>query len=365
MYAPSANGDGYLLFGRDGALFAQSFDVNTLTLSGNAIRLADQMLINTNSRGFFSVSDNGTLLYDQFAEGEYRQLTWFDTAGKQLDAFGERGSFIQLKLSPDQKRAAVSRRDPATGVFDLYVTDVVRGASTRLTSGPSDVADFVWSPDGNYIVWSALKGRTYQLVQKLASGAGQEQVLYESNYPIGPTDWSRDGKFILFTQNDPKTKRDLWVLPLEGDRKPYVFFQSATDDVSPCFSPDGHWIAYRSNESGSTEIYVQTFPASGGKWPVSTKGGLNPVWRHDGQQLFYISPEGKLMAVDVKTSSNFELGVPKVLFDVLTARTTAASAYAVSTDGQRFLFISGKAETNPSSLAVVVNWPSELKTENR
>ncbi len=361
IYANSPNGGGYLLFARDGALLAQPFDARNLTLTGDSIRVADQVRINSNSRAFFSVSDNGTLVYDQFAEGENRQLTWFDRAGKQLETFSEKGTFIGLKLSPDQKRAAVSRRDPRTGVFDLYVIDVVRGATTRLSSGPFDVADFVWSPDSNYLAWVSVKGSTYQLLRKLASGSGQEEVLLESSKNIGPTDWSADGKFILYTDIDPKSRRDIWVLPLEGDRKPYVFFQTPVDDTSAVFSPDGRWIAYRSSESGNPEIYVQTFPASGGKWPVSTAGGLSPVWRRDGKELFYITPDGKLMAVEIKIGSTFEPGVPKLLFDVATARTLATSAYDVSTDGQRFLFISGQLDTNPSSLAVIVNWTAELK----
>jgi Tol biopolymer transport system component len=361
MYTGSPNGGGYLLFARDGALLAQPFDGRNLTLTGDSIRVADQVKINSNSRGFFSVSDSGILVYDQFAEGENRQLTWFDRAGKQLGTFGEKGSFIRLKLSPDEKSAAVSRRDPKTGAFDIYVIDVARGATTRLTSGPFDVSDFVWSPDSNYIAWVSLKGSTYQLLRKLASGSGQAEVLLESSKNIGPTDWSADGKFILYTDNDPKSRRDIWILPLEGDRKPFVFFQTPVDDTSAVFSPDGRWIAYRSNESGNPEIYVQTFPASGGKWPVSTNGGLSPTWRRDGKELFYITPDGKLMAVEIKPGSTFEPGVPKLLFDVVTARTLATNTYDVSPDGQRFLFTSGQSDTNSSSLAVIVNWTAELK----
>lgn len=361
IYANSPNGGGYLLFARDGALLAQPFDAGNLTLTGDSIRVADQVRINSNNRAFFSVSDNGTLVFDQFAEGENRQLTWFDRAGKQIETFGEKGAFIRLKLSPDQKRAAVSRRDPRTGVFDLYVIDVVRGATTRLTSGTFDVADFVWSPDSNYIAWVSVKGSTYQLLRKLASGSGQEEVLLESSKIIGPTDWSADGKFILYTDRDPISRRDIWVLPLEGERKPYVFFQTPADDTNAVFSPDRRWIAYESVESGIREMYVQTFPASGGKWPVSNNGGLSPIWRRDGKELFYITPDGKLMAVEIKIGSTFEPGVPKLLFDVATARTVATNAYDVSTDGQRFLFTSGQLDPNPSSLAVVVNWTADLK----
>src|SRR6185503_11038567 len=210
-----------------------------------------------------------------------------DRNGKELGTVGENAALIQLRLAPDQKRIAVAKRDPATGVFDLWVMDVARGAATRITSGSSDTSDFVWSPDNNYLVWGSSKDQRYTLVRKLASGAGQEEILLEADRPLLPTGWSSDGKFILYTRNEPKTKNDIWVLPLEGDRKPFAFFQSPAIDTLAVFSPDGHWIAYQSSESGNSEIYVQTFPVSGGKWAVSNKGGIRPRWRGDGKELFY------------------------------------------------------------------------------
>jgi len=361
FYATAPNGGGYLLFARNGALVAQPFDAKTLTLSDQPVRVADQVRVNTNSRGFFSASDTGVLVYDQFTEGDYRLLTWFDRAGKQLETFGEKGSFIQVRLSPDKKSVALSRRDPATGVFDLFVIDVARGATTRLTSGPSDVADFVWSPDGNYIGWVSFRDQRYQLVRKLASGAGQEEVLLESNKQIFPNAWSPDGKFILYTEVNPNTRRDIWVLPLEGDRKPFAFFQSPADDTLAVFSPDGHWVAYESTESGTPEIYVQSFPASGGKWPVSNKGGRRPAWRSDGKELFYLTLEGKLMGVEIKLGSSFEPGVPRELFDVAIAGSLPNAPYDVTADGQRFLLLRGQVDPNPSSLTVVLNWTADLK----
>jgi serine/threonine protein kinase len=361
IYSQSPSGDGYLLFARDSALLAQPFDPKTLTVTGTPTRVADQVRVNTNNRAFFSVSDNGILVYDQSVEVDTRQLTWFDRAAKELGTLGDPGQMIQVKLSPDQKRAAVSRKAPETGVYDLWVIDVARGATSRLTSGVSDIGDFVWSPDGDYLTWSSYKDQRFVLVRKLASGAGQEETLLETDRPIFPTDWSRDGKFILYSRNEQKTASDIWLLPLEGERKPFAFFQSPRDDRDASFSPDGHWIAYRSGESGTSEIYVQTFPASGGKWQVSNKGGLNPKWRADGKELFFMTPDGKLMAVEIKAGSTFEPGVPKLLVDVITARTTATAAYDVAADGGRFLFVSGRADASPSSLAVVLNWTADLK----
>jgi Tol biopolymer transport system component len=342
-------------------LLAQTFDPKTLTVTGEPKRVADQVRININSRGFFSVSDNGILVYDQFTEVDYRQLTWFDREAKELGAVGDKAPMIQVKLSPDQKRTAVARRDPANGVFDLWVIDLARGAAARLTSGSSDVSDFVWSPDNNYIAWGFGSGQRFTVVRKLASGAGQEDILLQADRPISPTAWSADGKFILYTRNDLKTKNDIWVLPLEGDRNPFAFFQSPAEDQAAVFSPDGHWIAYQSSESGNPEVYVQTFPVSSGKWPISNKGGLRPRWRSDGKELFYITPEGKLMAVEIKAGSTFEPGVPSLLFDVATARALPNTPYDIAADGQRFLFISGRVDASPSSLAVVLNWTADLK----
>ena len=361
IYAPSAAGGGYLLFARDGALLAQPFDASRLTLTGEPFRIADQVRVNANSRGYFSVSDNGTLVYDPSGERENQQLTWFDRAGKQLETIGALGTFLLPRLSPDEKRVAVSRRDPKTGISDIYVIEIARGASSRLTSDPANVNVAVWSPDGSRIVWASNRGGSYQFYQKLASGAGQEELLLQSSNPIAPIDWSADGRYILYTQIDPKAKGDVWVLPLEGDRKPFPFLQTSSDEGSAVFSPDGRWIAYQSDESGSAEVYVQTFPASGGKWPVSTKGGRVPQWRRDGKELFYLSSDGKMMAVEVKTSGTFEPGIPRALFDLSAVRPIRRSGYAVAADGQRFLFISRTAETAPSSLAVVVNWTADLK----
>ena len=242
--------------------------------------------------------------------------------------------------------------------------DVVRGATTRLTSGPFDVANFVWSPDSNYIAWVSVKGSTYQLLRKLASGSGQDEVLLESSNNIGPTDWSADGKFILYTEIDPKSRRDIRVLPLEGDRKPSVFFQTPVDDTSAVFSPDGRWIAYRSNESGNPEIYIQTFPASGGKWPVSTAGGLSPVWRRDGKELFYSTPDGKLMSVDVATTSMFQPGIPTLLFDspfTHAGAYTNNNSYDISPDGKRLLAVTLVEQTSNAAITVELNWQAGLK----
>jgi serine/threonine protein kinase len=238
-------------------------------------------------------------------------------------------------------------------------------AAIRLTISPPEKATYfsqtAVSPDGSRIVWASNRGGTYQLYQKPASGVGQDELLFKSDDELLPNDWSDDGRFILYQRKALKTQYELWALPLEGDRKPFPFLQTPFNDRLGFFSPDGRWIAYISDESGKSEVCVQTFPASAVRWQVSTKGGLIPTWRGDGKEMFYLSADKKLMAVDVKTGSTFEAGIPKVLFDLSEARIVSGAGYAVTADGQRFIFVRQMEQTAPPSLAVVVNWTADLK----
>jgi len=242
------------------------------------------------------------------------------------------------------------------------VIGLARGTSSPLTFDPADDQYAVWSPDGSRIAWRSHREGTYQLYQKLASGVGPEELLLRSDVRIAFHSWSADG-FILNSWLDPKTRGDIGVLPLAGDRKLFGFLQTPFSEREAHFSPDGRWVAYVSNESGRNEVYVQTFPASSDRWPVSTKGGDYPRWRGDGKELFYTSGDGKMMAVEVKTSGAFAPGIPKALFDHSAVKMAVGSyaGYDVTADGQRFLFVSQMAETAPLSLAVVVNWTADLK----
>jgi Tol biopolymer transport system component len=360
-FAPSADG-GRLLFVRDGALLAQPFDPTRLELSGEPIRISEHVRVNNNGRAFVSASDNGVLVYDPSIGSEFRALTWFDRSGKQIDTVGQPGFISRFSLSLNQKFATITRlQDKAGGLFDLLVVEIARGASSRLNSDSPNATEAVWSPDGSRVIWSERKGPVYQLKQKLASGAGQEEVLFQTDHIIAPTSWSPDGKFIFFTDIDPKTIYDIWVLPLEGDRKPSLFFASPSNDSNAALSPDGKFVAYQSGESGRDEIYVQTFPASADKWTISTNGGIRPRWRRDGHELFYVASDGKVMSVDIKTDGGLQAGIPKPLFDLADVRAVRGNDYDVSPDGQRFLFISRMSQSDPSSLTVSLNWMTGLK----
>jgi eukaryotic-like serine/threonine-protein kinase len=357
-YAPP----GFLLFLRNDTLMAQPFDADELELSGEPFAVAEGVAYNPGlGRGVFSVSENGVLAY-RSGGGQINQPLWFDRGGKQIGSLGAAGLYFTLWLSPDETRAAVDRMDTQTGANDIWLLDLSRGIPSRLTTDPANDSNPLWSPDGSHIVFSSSREGVSSLYQKIASGGGNEEVLLKSSEAKVPDDWSSDGQFIVYQTLNQKTRWDLWVLPMSGERQPFPFLQAEFNEQQAQFSPDRKWLAYTSDESGAPEIYVQTFPASGGRWRVSTGGGCQPRWRRDGKELFYIAVDGKLMAVDVKLGATFEAGVPKTLFGTrVFSLTDFRNHYAVTADGQRFLINSTIEETSATPISVVVNWTADLK----
>lgn len=354
-YTPS----GILLFYRDGRLMGQKFDWKKQVTSGEPFNVAPERISYNLGRGFaaFSVSDSGTLSYepDNVAPSP---LIWLDRAGKQIDTAGDLGFYTSPRLSPDGKRIAVVRHETHSEEGDMYLYDTERRNISRFTFRPAPYSPPVWSVDGSRIIF----GDT-DLFEKASSGAGNETVLFHS--PIGkvPLDISPDGGFLALDLDSAKTQGDLWVLPLTGEKKPFPFLQTVYNEGGARFSPDGRWIVYQSDESGKGEIYVRPFPTGeAGKWQVSTSGGLQPRWRKDGKELFYISTEKMmLMAVDIMPGTAFESGVPRPLFDMPLATLADDSLYDVSPDGQRFIVSTPPGRTYPSTITVVLNWMSDLK----
>ena len=209
----------------------------------------------------------------------------------------------------------IDRIDPHTGNTDLWLYDASGGNAARFTFDPENDSFPIWSPDGKRIVWASTRAGGFNLYQKAASGAGQDELLLKSEHDAIPNDWSSDGRLILYSGPDPKTRFDVRVLPLSGDRTPFSFSPTAAGESAGKLSPDGRWIAYTSSESGSSEVYVQSFPSGGGKRQVSTNGGVGPQWRGDGKELFYYARDGKLMAVAVSSGATFEAGAPLKLFE--------------------------------------------------
>jgi serine/threonine protein kinase/Tol biopolymer transport system component len=372
--SPAAGGDGWLLFGRDGALMAQPFDARRLQFSGEPFRISEHVGSDLIYAGYFifSASANGVLVFDPSVNRQRRRYLWMDRGG-QTGSLDVVGSTAQPWLSPDEKHFLADRTDPQTGTFDLWLCDVGDGSAARFTFDPASDLAPVWSPDGKRIVWASAREGALNLYQKAASGAGQDTLLLESGYNKVPSDWSRDGRFILYHETNPKTKNDVWVLPVaesvaapggasSGEPKPFPFLQTEADEFGATMSPNGRWVAYVSDESGRYEVYVQSFPGGGGTRQVSTGGGTAPRWRRDGQELFYYASDGKMMAALVQSGENFAASAAAPLFEFRVGNANPFFApYAVTGDGQRFL-LNATVETEMAwPLTVVINWTAEVR----
>ena len=350
---------GYLLFARGTTLMAQSFDANKLQLSDESFPVAEQVTYNGGySYSNFSVSETGVMVFWSGSISN-RQLVWFDRTGKQLGLAGPPGDYNDLVLSPDEKRVAIQRIENAQS--DIWLIDLTRGLPSRFTFDTTEEDDPAWSADGNTLVFSSEREGSREVYRKVSSGAGNEDLLFKSTDGKNPTDCSPDGRFILFENYGPKGGVDIWVLPLFGDGKAYPVLQTEFSESQGHFSPDGRWFAYTSDESGKNEVYVQSFPPSGGQWQVSTGGGAQPHWRRDGKELFYIAADRKLMAVEVSLTSTFGTSAPKALFQTQVVRYGAPNRYVVTGDGQRFLVNSPVEEVSQTPITVVLNWTASLK----
>jgi serine/threonine protein kinase len=349
---PPGSRMGEVLFTRAGTLMALPFDMKRLETVGDAAPVALSIAEGNESYWLAASSNEGLLAYVSGQRGGW-QYVWRDRQGAVLGTSGEAGGVVAI--SPDGKKLAGDPRG------DTWVLEFARGTATQLTFGSGNTNP-IWSPDARYIAyWKGGAG----IYRKLANGAGLEEALVRSTGLTFPKSWSPDGRFILYAQVKPGTGADLLAIPMEPDAKPFVVVQTPANEDQGQFSPDGHWVAYTSNESGLSEIYVIPFPpsSSGGKWLVSKGGGVQPRWRRDGKELFYISPDSKMMASEVNTQPVFQAGTPRALFQtgiVDTGIRTGPMSWDLAPDGNRFLIISEKS-TDASSLTVALNWRAGLR----
>jgi serine/threonine protein kinase len=371
VYVPSRKGPGgHLLFRRGETLLAQSFDASTLKLVGEPVRIADRVggvLSDYAGDPGFSVSQD-VLAYHSLI-GPRSQLVWLDRAGTRLGTLTTSDVWSHPSLSADGSHAAFELPDPRTLRGDLWITDTKRGITSRFNYDPANDGAPVWSPHGDRIAFNSVREGSRNLYWKFTNG-GREELLLKSAHSKVPSDWSPDGKFILFYQDvEQQNSWDLWVLPLSGNRNPFPVVQGPLHATHGQFSPDGRWIVYASDESGMREIYAQPFSGSQlasteirGRKQISNGGGSQPRWRMDGRELFYMTQDSRIMAVAVKTGVEFETGKPQPLFQVRGVRSFDDNLYEydVTPDGRRFLFNLSQ-EGTVSPITVVVNWDAAVK----
>jgi eukaryotic-like serine/threonine-protein kinase len=372
---------GVLLFLRERTLMARPFDAKRLEFTGDAVPIVESISYNPAfGQSAFSVSAEGTLIFYRNDGGAAAsgtpQWSWIDRTGKASAPIGPAFNTGNLRLSPDGKRVVYVQNQG--GVGDIWVYDVERNSSNPLTRDPGNDEYPIWSPDGQRVVFGSnrlgdVSRDVSTLYEKASNGATPEQVLLPSEPEtlMRARDWSVDGRYILierYKRAEGPGQRDLWVLPLFGDRKPFPYLNSSFDEAHPVLSPNGRWLAYASNEGGMYQVIVQSFPDPKlGKWQISSAGGVYPRWKRDGRELYYLDSQRQIVAVSVKTDGNFEVGKSTPLFvSPLTFQFGPSNTipYDVSPDGQRFLISAPGALTptaNVTPITVVLNWVSALK----
>jgi eukaryotic-like serine/threonine-protein kinase len=350
---------GVLLYVREGSLLAQPFDERRLRVTGEPSTVVSRIpYFDKTGWAEFSVSGNSVLAY---ASASVNRLAWFDRNGREVGQIGAPSQsgplYYVLRISPDGQHVALAVSDERVGSSDIWIHDLIHDTRTRFAFGPTDDGEAVWSPDGRRLAFfSCCEGSSTLYIKELNdSGKGRSPL------PAGfraPWDWSADGKFILYSENDPTTNRDIWVLPVDSEQKPYPLFQTQFMESYAQFSPNGRWVAYLSNETGSDELYVARFENPRDRRRISTAGAAQPRWRRDGKELFYLAGDKRLLAVPVKTGDNFETGEAISLFKL---DSIVENAYDVSPDGQRFLAIVAQSSIQSMPFTVVLNWTSDLK----
>jgi hypothetical protein len=349
----------FILFVRQETLYAQRLDLGKLTLAGDPFLGKERVTAGiTNQIATIALSASKTGLIAYRAAGVVRhQLTWFDRSGRPNGTLGEADEAqggLGLNLSPKGEFVTLNR--VVNGNNDIFVMDG-RGVRQRFTFDVASDSGGVWSPDGTRIAFASYRKGLNDIYVKPFTG-GNEQPLLESSENKLVSDWSPDGRFILYSSQNPKTARDLWALPLEGNQKPFAVVQTAFEDTAGQFSPDSRWVAYQSNESGRTEVYVQPFPGPGRHLQLSINGGSRPQWRGDGSEVFFISPDNRVMTVRLKPPANnliVEAEPPVELFKAPSA------IYAATRDGEHFLIDAPLEQAPTPAITVILNWAGRKK----
>jgi WD40 repeat protein len=361
MY-PHYAASGHLVYIQGATLMAVPFDPQRLAVTGAAVPIVEGVLQSaSDGDAQYSFSATGSLAYIPGApQSAQSKLVWVNRNGAEQPLAAPEHPYVNPRISPDGRRVAVGITEQERQVW-LY--DLSRGTLTRSTfQGNNNLVPF-WTPDGKRIVFISNKEGQRNLFWQLTDGSGGLERLTTSEFVQIPGSWSPDGQLLAFSEVNASTGYDIWVIRL-SDRKAQPFLQTQFNEAGPQFSPDGHWLAYTSDESGRKEIYVQPYPGPGGKWQISTEGGVEPLWNRNGRELFYRSGR-KIMAVDIAIKPSFSAGTPNMLFEgpYQLLPTISTPNYDVSPDGQRFLMLKPveSAVAAPTQINVVLNWFEELK----
>jgi Tol biopolymer transport system component len=373
---PRYASSGYLVYAQRGTLMAMPFDPQRLTSTGTAVPVGGVLESQISGASQYSLSATGTLVYvpGGLQSGQSR-LVWVSRTGAELPVAAPLHAYYVPRLSPDGRRVAVATWEQETQIWQY---DLIRDTLTRLTFEGSANFNPAWTPDGRRIAFDSNKEGPLNIFWQLADGTGGMERLTASEYIHAPMSWSPDGQLLTFTEVNPTTGLDIWVLrmgdPLQSSgqthsagsgqvRKAEPFLRTPFNEGAARFSPDGRWVAYVSDESGTFEVYVQPYPGLGGKWQISTGGGSEPVWNPRGRELFYRSGD-KMMSVDITTQPGFGVGKPRMLFEgQYEIPPFPIANYDVSPDGQRFLMLkpAEQEQAAPTQINVVLNWFEELK----
>jgi len=350
---------GHLVYARAGVLLAVPFDLSRLEVTGIPIPVAEGVSFSTGGVAQFGISKTGSLVYVPGGlQGAGRKLVWVDRKGVEQPLSAPPRNYQGPRLSPDELRVAVVIQGAND---DIWVYDISRQTLTRLTFEGRNLSP-LWTPDGKRIIFrsSPTGSERLNLFWKSADGSGEAERLTASDYDQSPSSLSPDGQVLVFSQLDPTTNYDLWMLPLTGDRKPRPFLQTPRNEFLSDLSPDGHLLAYSADESGQYEIYVRPFPTGGAKWQISTEGGIRPFWTRKGELVY--ENGNKMMAVSIATQPTLSVGTPRLLFELHNEGVLNALNYDVTTDGQHFLMLKpSEQEQKATQINVVLNWFEELK----
>jgi serine/threonine-protein kinase len=347
---------GHLVYAQGGTLIAMAFDLAGLRVSSSApLPLVER--VGMDSEGSpYTFSDQGSLVY---LTGSYREnrLVWVDRKGNVESVGAPPQTYSDPVISPAGKSIAVNF---VKGTVRLWIYDLVRTTLTPLVAPGSSQAP-VFTPDGKRVIYRGTRNGFRNLYWRSTDGTGEEERLTTSDNVQTPTSASPDGKWVAYTDISPTTATDIWVVSLDGEHKAQPFLRTPGNDANPAFSPDGHWLAYESDESGRSEVYVMPFPGPGRKTQISADSGALPLWSRNGKELFYVN-RNKIMAVDILTQAEFTAGTPHLLFEGhFESSGTGRPPFDVTTDGRFLMMQSTATEQAANHINVVMNWTEELK----